>query len=164
LHQPDPTEERNKKFAQWSMIGAALLAITLVAVPAMKMRRNNRGQLIEIGQTVYQANCQSCHGIKAVGQDPKKPRGGRQSAGVYLAPALDERGSASFRSNRELFEIVKNGSLDPKSPMKGMGQKLDDEKIAAVLVYIQSLWTARTIQLHQENSPNVPIESTGVGY
>jgi len=164
LNQIDPNEERNKKFAQWSIIGAILLAITLVAVPAMKMRRNNRGQLVEVGRSLYVDHCSQCHGVEGIGQDPKQPRGAKLASGKYLAPALNEKGGAWFKSNRELFDYVKLGSLDAKSPMVGFEEKLTDQQIASTLVYVQSLWPESVMRQHTENSPFIPIKSEAPGY
>ncbi|OGG96224.1 MAG: hypothetical protein A2508_03965 [Candidatus Lambdaproteobacteria bacterium RIFOXYD12_FULL_49_8] len=151
---PDNDQEakdvaKYKKLAQWGMFFAIALAVGLVALPMSKMRRNNRNRMVENGQVLYVQHCQKCHGEKAVGEDAAHLAGGLKPDGTFIAPALDSTAHAWHHSNRELFETVKNGSLDPTSSMKGFKDQLSDEDIAAVLIYLQSLWTNEVRERHK---------------
>ncbi|MDT8446334.1 MAG: cytochrome c [bacterium] len=156
MSEQEEKERRLKRLAQWSLVIAIGMAVTLVAIPAAKMRSNNRDRLVERGVELYQTHCASCHGAEGEGQEPSNPTGGRQADGTYLAPALDGNGAAWYRTNRQLFEYIKNGSLDAESPMKPFGEKLSEEEIASILVYIESRWPPQIQQQHEANMPFTP--------
>ncbi|MEE8435324.1 MAG: cytochrome c [bacterium] len=92
------------------------------------------------GKALFAKNCAICHGPQARGQNPLSPRGGRTSAGAYLAPALNGTGHAWHHPADALFETIKNGSLASDSPMRGFEGRLGDGEIRDVLGYLFSLW------------------------
>ena len=94
------------------------------------------------GATVYREHCALCHGSQAQGQVPSQPNGGQRADGTYIAPALDGTAHAWHHPPQQLFQLVKQGSPAPDSPMRGFAERLSDRQIEAVLAYIQSLWPA----------------------
>lgn len=100
---------------------------------------------VALGKTLFAKNCQSCHGLNGVGQDPTSPKGGRKD-GKFLAPAVNGTGHTWHHPPKMLFNIIKNGSLAKTSPMKGWKGKMKDKEIWAVLAYFQSIWP-KNIQL-----------------
>lgn len=97
-------------------------------------------ETIQKGKSVYSGNCAECHGAEMQGEDFQKPQGGRKADGSYLAPALDGTGHAWHHADQMLFDLVKNGSIDPLSSMRGFQEKLSEEEMVAVIHYIKWLW------------------------
>jgi mono/diheme cytochrome c family protein len=87
------------------------------------------------GQEVYQRNCQKCHGVKAIGQDPENPNGD-----LNVAPALNGTAHAWHHPPVFLFQKIKNRIVNKSSPMPPFAGILSDDEINAVLAYIKSLW------------------------
>jgi mono/diheme cytochrome c family protein len=92
------------------------------------------------GQEVYVQHCESCHGIKGIGQDPDNPGGGLNSENQYVAPALNGTGHTWHHHPRFLFEQIKNRKLNKSSPMPPYADILSDDEIHNVIAYIKSLW------------------------
>ena len=101
------------------------------------------------GEQVYAASCAACHGVGAEGQVPGQPMGGTFADGTYIAPALNGTGHMWHHPPAQLLQIVRNGSPDPTSPMKGFAGRLSEPEIEAVLAYLQSLWPERLRQRYQ---------------
>ena len=98
--------------------------------------------LVQKGEPLYRANCQSCHG---------GPTGGKM---MDLPPPHNANGHTWHHPDCQLKEIILNGSGEmgeimrqmmgatektPKMPTwKGI---LSDDDVSAVLAYIKSMWT-----------------------
>ncbi len=107
---------------------------------------------LETGARVYQQNCASCHGVGAVGENPRMPKGGTKPDGVYLAPALNGTGHAWHHPDDMLFDIIKNGSVAKESPMRGFAGKITEEEMISVLIYVKSLWPEKIRRFHAQRS------------
>jgi len=92
------------------------------------------------GEALFVTNCASCHGVKAVGENPAKLSGGEKEGGGYWAPALNGKAHAWHHPAEALFHIIKKGSAAQDSPMRGFEDRLTDDQIRGVITYIQSLW------------------------
>jgi len=87
------------------------------------------------GQEVYEQNCEECHGVKAIGEDPGKPNGS-----LDTAPALNGTAHTWHHPPVFLFQKIKNRIVNKSSPMPPFSDILSDDEINAVLAYIKSLW------------------------
>jgi len=87
------------------------------------------------GQEVYEQHCEECHGIKAIGEDPKNPGGS-----LDIAPALNGTGHTWHHPPVFLFQHIKNRKINKSSPMPPFSNILSDDEINAVIAYIKSLW------------------------
>jgi mono/diheme cytochrome c family protein len=116
---------------------------------------------VAMGQPVYANHCASCHGDKLQGEpnwSQRKPNG------HLPAPPHDATGHTWHHTDRELFQVVKNG-VTPCAPagyqsdMPAFRKTLTDEQILAALAYIKSFWPEdireRQTHLteHAENGP-----------
>lgn len=90
---------------------------------------------ISKGQEVYEQNCQECHGVKAIGEDPENPGGT-----LDIAPALNGTAHTWHHPPVFLFQKIKNRIVNKSSPMPPFADILSDDEINAVLAYIKSLW------------------------
>lgn len=107
------------------------------------------------GQTVYAANCASCHGAKLEGQPDWKRR---LENGRMPAPPHDATGHTWHHADRQIFTITKLGlgAVVPgyESDMPAFEGVLTDAEIAAVLAFIKSTWPERQRGFQAEVTAN----------
>ena len=105
-------------------------------------------KLVALGQTVYKAECASCHGTRLEGQPnwrSRLPNGG------LPAPPHDETGHTWHHPDQLLFATTKYGGAKNAPPgfvsgMPAFGEKLTEREIWATLAYIKSRWPAQLRQ------------------
>ncbi|UCG38982.1 MAG: cytochrome c [bacterium] len=106
------------------------------------------------GESLFASNCSPCHGAKAVGEDPQNNVGGGwREDGSMIAPALNGTAHAWHHGPDLLFRYVRDGSVDPHSPMPAFGDRLTEDEIWSIIRYFQSLWPDRTRALYEQNYP-----------
>ena len=128
--------------------GLTLIAIGAVAAwwwsgsPGGGADPNNPEQ-VELGKSVYAANCASCHGVRLEGQPDWRRR---KPDGRLPAPPHDETGHTWHHADDQLFSMTKNGMKPPLAPegyesdMPAFDDALSDEEIWAALAFIKSTW------------------------
>lgn len=104
----------------------------------------NDPKVVERGKVAYAENCAKCHGEHLEGE-PNWQR--RKPNGQLPAPPHDASGHTWHHSDKQLFDMVKNGTvatLPPgyKTGMSAYNDKLSDADIWAVISYIESTWPA----------------------
>ena len=101
----------------------------------------HNADLVAMGETVYAAQCASCHGEELEGEADW-----REMGEVLKAPPHDETGHTWHHSDAYLIESVKEGGARlvgqnvGSSPMPAYAEILSDEEITAVFSYIKSTW------------------------
>lgn len=99
--------------------------------------------ILALGESVYAANCATCHGERGQGQPNWQSRG---PDGVLPAPPHDASGHTWHHPDAVLMEIITVGGQATYggsgivSGMPAFGGLLSNEEVAAVLGYIKSLW------------------------
>lgn len=98
--------------------------------------------VVERGKVVYDEHCARCHGENLEGE-PNWQR--RKPNGELPAPPHNASGHTWHHSDKQLFDMVKNGTvatLPPgyKTGMPAYKDKLSDADIWAGLSYIESTW------------------------
>ncbi len=99
--------------------------------------------VVQAGETVYQANCASCHGASLEGQPDWQIR---DDNGFLPAPPHDATGHTWHHADDLLFEITKYGpsvvinDKSYKSLMPAYKDILSDDEIIAVLSFIKNTW------------------------
>ena len=98
---------------------------------------------LELGATVYAANCANCHGANLEGQaEWKTPN----EDGTWKAPPHDESGHTWHHPDDYLLDRIYNGTegldaaMQADSNMPAYKDMLTDEEITAVLEFIKSQW------------------------
>jgi len=104
----------------------------------------NDPRLVERGKVVYDDQCARCHGEHLQGEPNWQQR---KPNGELAAPPHDASGHTWHHSDKQLFDMTKNGTvaaLPPgyKTGMPVYRDKLSDADIWAVLSYIESAWPA----------------------
>ncbi len=100
-------------------------------------------ETIKLGMSLFEQNCVSCHGRKAVGENPATPSGGWKPKVGHLAPALNGTGHTWHHPPGYLFRIIREGSVVKDSRMKAWAGRMNDFEILAVIAHFQSLWPPR---------------------
>ena len=125
------------------MLGAAGIAVVVSLYVAPQLRNADAlapadAAVLAEGRNTYMTTCAACHGtdLKA---------GGVLAAGA--PPPLDASGHAWLHSDATLFRMVKYGIAnchgDPtQAQMPGLGDRLDDRSIGAVLAFVKNQWPA----------------------
>ena len=84
-------------------------------------------ELVTLGESLYVANCQSCHGDRT------------GAGGVPGAPPHNETGHTSHHPDAQLSDWVLDGKFPGQMP--AFGDRLSREQVEAVLAYIKTWWT-----------------------
>lgn len=89
------------------------------------------------GQQIFQTNCQSCHGIEAVGETYSTE--GLTTEGYLFAPALNGSMHGWHHSDEQLVKTILEGSprTDKMPAWKGT---LTEADAMAAIAYLKTLW------------------------
>ena len=90
-------------------------------------------EVLAQGEIVYQENCVACHGENGKG---------------YIGPALNGSAHAWHHADPLLVSFIRDGI--PDTQMVGLGDKLSDEEIDAVISYFKSWWTPQQRRMQQQ--------------
>lgn len=102
----------------WILVAVAVIALLMAAPWAAAGREQ-----VDDGRQVFEANCAMCHGDDASGM-------------MGMHPSL--RGAIE-RLSREGVEVAIRNGRDTDPPMPAFGDRLTDDQIGDVVVYIDSL-------------------------
>ena len=94
--------------------------------------------LLQTGQQLYQENCATCHGQNAEG-----PAGDWHIAdneGKFPPPPLNGSAHAWHHPLKGLVHTIRNGTTAIGGNMPGWKDKLSDDEIFAIVVWLSSLW------------------------
>ncbi len=125
------------------LVLAGFCSLHSIAVPPLSSIASSDPETIQLGMRLFAQNCISCHGRKAVGENPATPSGGWKPKVGHLAPALNGTGHTWHHPPGYLFRIIREGSTIKGSRMKGWAGRMNDFEILAVIAYFQSLWPPR---------------------
>jgi mono/diheme cytochrome c family protein len=89
------------------------------------------------GKTVYQTNCAICHGQNGESKPDWRKQG---SDGKYPPPPLNGSAHTWHHSTDTLSKVIREGSPPGIGGMPAWGDKLTDEEIDDVIVWITSIW------------------------
>ena len=89
------------------------------------------------GQTLYEAQCASCHGIDGEGQPNWQIP---NAEGVFPAPPHNSEGHTWHHPDQVLLEITAKGGSLPNSGMPGFSDKLTEPEMEAILAHIKTFW------------------------
>ena len=128
------------------LLGIALLALVLGAAGCLNREDAGvePGDSTEphVGMAVFQANCAECHGVAGEGHADWQ---NRNPDGTLRPPPLNGDGHTWHHADGILYRIVDQGGAIPSQPdfksgMPAFGEKLSDQEIIDVLLYIKTLW------------------------
>ncbi len=97
---------------------------------------------IAAGQSLFEENCQSCHGVGGIGESPEDPNA--QDEFGFKAPALNNDMHAWHHSDAGLLKTIREGS--PRNErMIAWKEVLSDDDIKAILAYVKSTWNVNSL-------------------
>ena len=114
---------------------------------------------LDNGQSLYAAQCASCHGVNLEGQ-PNWRRADEN--GILPAPPHDASGHTWHHDNQLLFEYTKfggqqalaaRGIAEFNSGMPAFGDTISDEDIWDILAFIRSTWPAHVQEAQANRNP-----------
>lgn len=101
------------------------------------IERNFDPAQVARGQAIFQQNCAVCHEANAEATpDWRKPL----ENGRYPPPPLDGTAHAWHHSTEELKRFILKGGPPGEGRMPGWEDKLTEQEIDDILVWIKSLW------------------------
>jgi mono/diheme cytochrome c family protein len=134
------------------LFAAGFLAWVVVAREPTGLDPNN-ARLVARGKAVYAQHCAACHGANLEGQPNWRER---LANGRLPAPPHDASGHTWHHSDKQLFDMVKNGAAAGTpgydTDMPAYREILTDAEIRAVLSFIQNTWPADIRQRQQRLS------------
>lgn len=102
-----------------------------------RVARNFDPDQITRGETVFQANCENCHGKNAEGTtDWRKPN----ADGKFPPPPLNGTAHAWHHSTAVLKKTILKGGPPEISSMPAWEGVLTEQQVDDVVVWIKSLW------------------------
>ena len=115
--------------------------------------------LVAHGKAVYAQQCASCHGTNLEGQPNWRDR---LPNGRLPAPPHDKTGHTWHHSDKQLFEMVENGTAAVvpgyESDMPAYKRILSNVDIWAVLSFIESTWPADNRERQQRLSQRSTVK------
>ena len=116
-----------------------LLLLNFVTINAhAQTERVSDPALLERGKNLFQENCAECHGQHAQGTVENWQIAGED--GKYPPPPLNGTAHAWHHPIGGLAHTIKNGTLGMGGSMPGWKDKLSDDEIFAIILWISSLW------------------------
>lgn len=123
------------KFSSRFLVGLSMSVGLLLSGCA-----NSSSAQIATGNKIYDQNCASCHGPQGQGQYPEAPLK-PDKEGLFGAPPHNATGHTWHHADGLILDIIRNGRVDSGfHPMPAFKDKLTEEEIQAVLVYIKIWW------------------------
>lgn len=112
---------------------------------------------VAAGETLYRANCASCHGDRLQGAPDWRTV---QGDGTFPPPPHDRTGHTWHHGDALLFnytklggkEMLARGGVAGASGMPGFGATLSDQQIWDVIAYIKSTWPPRVQAFQAERT------------
>lgn len=98
---------------------------------------------------MFLKNCASCHGNHAEGTKNWRKL---NKDGKYPPPPLNGTAHAWHHSLKVLGDIIKDGTTDIGGDMPAWKDKLSEEEVENILVFIQALWADEIYAVWYENN------------
>ena len=116
------------------LLAALLVAGLLILTTRTPAQDGAQGQapptadseILALGETIYSANCASCHGADGEGY-----------ASIQNAPALNGSEHAWHHPDEQIISLIRQGGMQ----MPAVGAAWSDGEIEAVLSYVKAWWT-----------------------
>ncbi|QKT04166.1 cytochrome c [Ectothiorhodospiraceae bacterium 2226] len=92
---------------------------------------------VELGRTLFQQHCATCHGAGAEG-DPNWRY--RDEQGMFPPPPLNGTAHAWHHPWSELRDIIQHGSRPGEGRMPAWNDVLSEEEIDSIIMWFITLW------------------------
>ncbi len=105
-------------------------------------KRPDKNKIVS-GKKLYAMYCQSCHGVRGIGE-PAVPSSLRNPS-YFNAPALDGSQHAWHHTDEDLIKFILEGSPRTKR-MAAWNKALSKEDARDLVDYMKSLWGPRALE------------------
>lgn len=129
-------------------------------VQALGAERKYDAAQLQRGAALYSQHCAQCHGAR--GQGTRLPWNVRQADGFYPPPPLDDSAHAWHHPTAVLARVVRDGSAPGEGRMPAWKDRLSEQDIVDVVVYVTSLWSDDKYRLWFERI-EAPARAQGSG-
>ena len=133
-----------------SAILMLLIALLVLPLSAVAQDRGYDQSMLDIGQSLYQANCANCHGQNAEGAVENWHKRGED--GNLPAPPLNGTGHAWHHPVAGLAQTIRNGTQSIGGNMPSWKDKLSDDEVFAIIIWFSSLWPDEVYQAWLERN------------
>jgi len=117
--------------------------VSTSSVPA----RNFSIEKVTLGKKVYDKYCVGCHGLDGVGDKNWRKR---DSNGMFPPPPLNGSGHSWHHPVGALKNQIVRGGKENGGAMPAFGDKLGDQEVDAVIIWIQSIWPKKIYEAWYE--------------
>ena len=127
-----------------------LLVIIALSAPSA-MAGQDRGydtNMLNAGMQLYLENCAVCHGEQA--QSTVQDWYQRDASGKFPPPPLNGTAHTWHHSINSLMHTVRNGTIEIGGTMPAWKDKLDNEQIFSILIWLTSLWPDQVYEAWME--------------
>ena len=124
--------------AVWRRLFLFFILNALSFDAASDSHRNYNSEMLEAGQFLFKANCAVCHGINAEGTVADWHK--RDANGKLPPPPLNGTAHTWHHSISGLVHTVKNGTIEIGGSMPSWQDKLSDDEIVSIIIWLTSLW------------------------
>jgi mono/diheme cytochrome c family protein len=133
---------------------ATALIATLAVLPATTQASKHRwydDSQVQTGESLYTTNCVICHGERGAATENWRQRG---ADGHYPPPPLNGTAHTWHHDLKSLRRSIREGGVPLGGVMPGFAAQLDDDDIAALIAYIQSLWPQEVYEIWARSYPD----------
>lgn len=129
-----------------------LISIIVFSNPAVAQNRGYDTKMLENGKFLYRANCVNCHGQNAEGTVEKWQERGED--GKLPPPPLNGTAHTWHHPIKGLAHTIRNGTLSIGGNMPPWKEKLSNDEIFSIIIWLTSLWPDEIYQawLQRNNS------------
>ena len=130
--------QTSSKHLQLLCAGVLLVGMTFSVSGMAQSIRFDDQAVIDQGRILFSENCAVCHGDKAQGtvKDWQKP----DASGKYPAPPLNGTAHTWHHPISALGKTIRIGTLSIGGSMPPRNDKLSEDEIFSIIMYLSSLW------------------------
>jgi S-disulfanyl-L-cysteine oxidoreductase SoxD len=134
------------------ILTALIIGLALIVAACGERELSADPEVLATGKALYIQHCATCHGANLEGQPNWKVP---DANGVYPAPPHNRDGHTWHHPDAVLLDIIAQGGTMPKTAMPAFGDRLNQEEMEAILVFIKSYWGADELQFQREVTQNM---------
>jgi len=116
----------------------AIFTIILLVGCSPEEKNSNIDSMASLGESVFNKNCVSCHGVK--GQGLTTDWKVKDSNGNYPPPPLNGTAHTWHHSPEQLLYTINKGGTEMGGQMPAFENQLTEEEKKALIDYMYSLW------------------------
>ena len=126
----------------------AIFSIILITGCSPEDGNSNVDSMVSLGESVFNKNCASCHGVK--GQGLAADWKVKDANGNYPPPPLNGTAHTWHHSPEQLLYTINKGGTEMGGQMPAFEKRLTEEEKKALIDYMYSLWPKEIQEKYDE--------------